>query len=177
MSSGINLLPKQKLDFEKAKVLRKLKLIGGAILAGYVLFLIGLLTFSFFISSSGQEVKKELSAAENEVKKFKKIESLQLTLKGRVEAASKIVKNRVNQKELLGRIQNFVPSGVSLTGIEMAGDEVSFTGETQNIDSLGNFLDRLEKPDTDWSSIRLKSLVRNINGLYNFTFEANPVFK
>lgn len=180
MQFGINLLPVKKTGLERKKFWRKIKLIGGSVLGLYIFLIIGLLTASFLISSSGKKIKQDLARVQLEAKGLEKQESLEIALKGRAEAINKLLKVRVDQKELLAGVQNFVLPGITLSGITLSGEKINFAGEAQDIKTLSDFLDQFDNQDKKisyWSKIKLNALSRTLKGTYDFSFEATPVLK
>lgn len=175
MQFGINLLPTKKPALGEKRAWRRLKILAGAVLASYIIFIGALVFFSLFISFSQRKLKQEVGQVEAKIKALEKRESQVLTIKGRAELANKILGERVSQKELLSRVQNLSLVGISLFEINMAPGKLNFSGEAQNALVLGDFLDRLSQ--TTWSWVRLASLARTSKGVYSFSLETNPILK
>lgn len=180
MQFGVNLLPVKKIGFERKEFWRKIKLVGGSVLGFYIFLMIGLLTASFLISSSEKKVKQDLARSQLEAKGLEKQESLEIALKGRAEAINKLLKVRVDQKELLSEVQNFVLPGIALNGVTLSGEKINFSGNAQDVKTLGDFLDQFDSQDKKtsyWSKIKLNALSRTLKGTYDFSFEATPILK
>ena len=174
MQFGVNLLPKKERQ-EKTASFKTTQPVAVVILVIYVIFIAGLFSFSFYISTQEKRIKKEESQLGVKVQALAKRESLAVTLKTRVEAASQILKNRLSHKELLARIEKFALPGVALTEVQIKSGQTIFSGTVQNVQILGDFFDAFQKTESSWLLVEMTSLSRRIDGIYDFSFEATPL--
>lgn len=175
MQFGINLVPTQEPVLKEEKFWRRIKLVGGIVLSVYIVFIAALLVFSLLISASEKKLKQEVSGVESQIKGLAKKENLQVSLKGRLETASKILGTRAEQKELLSQVQGFILPGISLNEINLVAEKVDFSGEAQDAKVLADFLDQFEGQKNDWPVIKLTSLARTQKGIYSFSLDLNSV--
>lgn len=173
MEREIDLLKvKEKISEREIKLKRFLQVGSGILLIFYILVLGGVFSFWVIQQRESQLVRDKIKRAEAKVSGLKKIESLQVTLKERLEVlASVFGEDKVNYQDVLTQFEQLTPSGVTLESIDLSKNgRITIEGSAETSVSLGEFLVNLTKPEEEnFKNVVLSSIRRTEEGSYDFS--------
>jgi Tfp pilus assembly protein PilN len=171
---GINLLPKEKATPQQKKVVAKISMVLIGILVLYVFIVVGLFSYGAYQSMQNNNVVKETSDTESQIKSAQKKEILELALKTRIKEVNTLITSRTSYSDYLTKLQTLTPLGTNFEDLEFKKGMISAVGSSANVVTVNNFIDNLKK-ETMFSNILLGSLNRGKGGIYNFSLELSLV--
>lgn len=179
MQYGINLL---KTPAQKPKGLgipNKVKILLILMLVVYVVIAMGLVSFSYTLTLMRNRIKDESQGLEAKIKGFQKLEIMAVALKERMEKTDKLLSEREKIRlsnnapaQLITKIQDLVIPGITVETVTTDIGNIEFAGQADNVAVLNDFIKSL-KDTSYWLSVKLSSLSRNDEGIYDFTITAN----
>lgn len=179
MQFGINLLPRKKVTVVQSEALRRIRVLFGAAVAGYLVLLMILLGVSFYLTSAREKIAQESHETEAKIKNLEKKESLALTLKQRMAIVAEVLSSReknqmdkTSYEALLSWVQSLILPGVVLGEVSFSPNLVVFSGEAANAVVLGEFIEQFQPSQREFSWLVLDSLARSSKGNYSFSLKA-----
>lgn len=167
---GINLLPKEKATPQQKKVVAKITMVFVGILIFYVLIVAGLFSYGSYLGIQGNNIKKQTTETEAQIKNAQKKEILELALKNRIVEVNKIIAGRTSYSNYLEKLQGLAPLGTNFDSFEFKKGIISAVGSSANAVTVNDFIANLKK-ETMFSEILLGGLGRGKNGEYGFSLE------
>lgn len=138
----------------------------------YLLVASGILFSVFYYRNENNQILVKIDQKKKKIDQLQKIESLQVLVKERLSALTKILnEKRINFSETvsyfedLGREKNLVFNKIEIE----EGGLVRVSGRTTDRLTIMNFLEELERQETPFLEINLNSLLRNKDGGYDFS--------
>lgn len=175
MEREINLLRiKEKISEREVRLKQFLQVSSSLLLIFYILVLGGIFSFWLVQQREIQVTRDKIRRAEERIMELKKIESLQVAVKGRLEVlASVFGEEEIDYEDALNQIEQLTPSGVDLENFDLTKNgKITIDGAAENSLSLGEFLANLTgSEEEDFKSIALSSITRTVEGAYNFSLE------
>lgn len=175
MEREINLLRiKEKISAKEVRLKQFLQVGSGLLLVLYILVLGGVFSFWLIQQRESQIVGDKIKLAEGKIAGLKKIESLQVAIKGRLQTlASAFEDEELNYEDFLTQLEQLTPSGVVLADFELTKNgEITISGSADNSLSLGEFLVNLTgSKEEDFKGIAVSSISRGQDGSYDFSLE------
>jgi len=168
--NNVNLLPNRDLirSSEKKKLISKLG--AGAIFSIFLIFLIGSLSFSFYINQSIDSEYLAAAELESQIQARETILAAARTKKSRfsqiLDVSSKFKSNQRTSYELLDAVTKSVPGGVWFSEITFENPTtLVIKGDASGDELIVNFIDRLNKvPLIDKASLQSISATAVVAG-------------
>lgn len=163
---------------EKERALvQKAKLFSLLLLVVYCLLIVGVFSFWIVLRKSDEKVTEKIDFQEKRIKELTEVESRHVFLKQRLtNLLPFFVEEKVEHKEVVERLEGFLPEGVVLEMIDFQEEGgLQFGGRADNAVVFAEFLDRLISSETDdfAESVRLASAARQEDGSYVFDLFLN----
>jgi Tfp pilus assembly protein PilN len=174
LSKDINLLAgKEEGSAQKERKIRLVRAVSLALLAVYSLILIITFSFWFYTNRKSQQVEQQINLKKRQIKDLEKIESLQLTLKGRLTVIRQILaQGEPDYSLFLNYFNQFSSEGIDLSSFAFASDgQLVLSGSAENAPGLSSFLEEIISQEALFSRVNLTTIVRTEEGGYNFDLE------
>lgn len=170
LAQGINLLPKEKATPQQKKVVGKISMVLIGILIIYVVIVAGLFFYGSFLVNESNNVAKETSDTEIQIKNAQKKEILELALKMRTKEIDTLISNRTMYSNYLAKLETLSSQGTKFTELEFKKGTISAVGSSTTVLTVNDFINNLKK-EPMFSSVLIGALDRGLNSVYNFSVE------
>ncbi|MBN1263272.1 MAG: hypothetical protein JW991_02855 [Candidatus Pacebacteria bacterium] len=178
MKKEINLLKSKQEKESDSGLIPLVKSLSLVLILVYVLSLIGIYSFGFYVSQKEKEILIEIDQKERQIKKAARLESLQLTVKSRLNALAWVFgkeKKAVGLVEAWRRLGNVAADKVTLASvvIDNFGETVSLRGSAERMIDLIDFFQRVKESSGEkdgFNDLLLTSLTKGNEG-YKFNLE------
>jgi len=170
MAIGINLLPTRKPV--KRGPAERLKTGTIIILILYVLLTFGLLGYTFLTTRQLSQVEAQKAVLESEIATNEKKENLVVLLKDRLSKEERLLAAKVDYKGTFEVVDNLDTPDILFGEMEISKGELDLEGETTNVSSLKDLLDRIQTSADKFSFAKILSISRTKTGSYNFSLES-----
>lgn len=175
----INLLPvdKRKVQFSE-KTLSFLTKLSAGILTLAIIFLVVILTYSFYLAQENRDLGKKIKAAEEAIDSYRETETEIRTLKIKLEAINKIFKEAVDYSLTLERLYEILPSGLTLNDISFDKGKVGLNGQASDSKSMGLFVNAIvdeKRGGKYFGNGVLTSIIGGKDGSYKFSLSLDII--
>ena len=142
MNNNINLISNQNVGLEKElKRLKRVRIT--SIICLIVVFLMSILIFVLNFTLPLDSVKKDQSVTVANIVLFHKKLITYSLISDRVKNISSVISQRKNYTSQLSQILDKLPAGVSMDGLQIDTDKITFSVSSTSLTSINQFIDSM----------------------------------
>lgn len=174
MALRVNLLTTSKLrERRRAKEHWRRSLVSLAVLAVFLLFVVGITLFSLLLKSRMEKVTARVAMVEDRLKQLSPVEQKYAYLKSKAKTLVAILEQTEKQQKIARFILELFPAEVPIGDFQIGSDwTVRVDGSTESFTILRRVLQKVITEPPETPKIRkavLESLSRNEKGVYTFS--------